>query len=70
MDFVESLLEEDQDLLFDLIHKRRVEKRRSEIAQNANRHERSQLAPVEPIKQYALELMYKDGLRHPFRLEW
>jgi hypothetical protein len=32
---VEALSEDEQDVLFDLIHKRRVAKRRQEIAQNA-----------------------------------
>ena len=32
---IETLSIEDQDYLFDLIHKRRIEKRRSEIADNA-----------------------------------
>ncbi len=32
---VETLSEEEQDLLFELIHKRRIAKRRQEIAQNA-----------------------------------
>jgi hypothetical protein len=32
---VEALSEEEQDLLFDLIYKRRIAKRRQEIAQNA-----------------------------------
>ena len=31
---VESLSIEDQDYLFELIHKRRIEKRREEIAKN------------------------------------
>ncbi|MEL7068204.1 MAG: hypothetical protein AAFV85_05605 [Cyanobacteria bacterium J06634_6] len=35
IDSIESLSEEDQDLLFELIQKRRVEARRSEIAANA-----------------------------------
>jgi hypothetical protein len=34
IDSVESLSVEDQDYLFDLIHKRRIEKRRLEIKQN------------------------------------
>lgn len=32
---IENLSVEDQDYLFDLIHKRRIEQRRSEIANNA-----------------------------------
>jgi hypothetical protein len=32
---VEALSEDEQDILFDLIHKRRIAKRRQEIAQNA-----------------------------------
>lgn len=32
---IETLSTEDQDFLFDLIRKRRIEKRRAEIAQNA-----------------------------------
>jgi hypothetical protein len=32
---VEALSEKEQDLLFDLIYKRRIAKRRQEIAQNA-----------------------------------
>lgn len=37
IEFVESLSEEEQDILFDLIHKRRVVKRRQEIAENAKK---------------------------------
>lgn len=37
VDYVDALSEEDQDLLIDLVRKRRVEKRRAEIAQNAAR---------------------------------
>jgi hypothetical protein len=36
IDYVEELSEEEQDLLFELIKKRRVEKRRTEIAINAS----------------------------------
>jgi hypothetical protein len=32
---VDALSEEEQDMLFDLIYKRRIAKRRQEIAQNA-----------------------------------
>jgi hypothetical protein len=32
---VEALSEDEQDILFDLIYKRRIAKRRQEIAQNA-----------------------------------
>ncbi|MBW4551422.1 MAG: hypothetical protein KME35_09975 [Aphanocapsa sp. GSE-SYN-MK-11-07L] len=32
---VEALSEDEQDILFDLIHNRRIAKRRQEIAQNA-----------------------------------
>jgi predicted hydrocarbon binding protein len=32
---VEALSEDEQDILFELIHKRRIAKRRQEIAQNA-----------------------------------
>lgn len=35
IDYVEALSPEDQDLLIELIHKRRIEKRRREIAENA-----------------------------------
>jgi hypothetical protein len=35
IDKIEELLPEDQDYLFDLIKKRRIEKRRLEIADNA-----------------------------------
>jgi predicted transcriptional regulator len=35
IDCVEELSEEEQDMLFDLIKKRRIEKRRAEIALNA-----------------------------------
>ena len=35
IDTIESLSIEDQDYLFDLIRKRRIEKRRAEIANNA-----------------------------------
>ncbi|NJK54030.1 MAG: hypothetical protein HC936_16895 [Leptolyngbyaceae cyanobacterium SU_3_3] len=35
IEFVEALSEDEQDVLFDLIAKRRVAKRRQEIAQNA-----------------------------------
>ena len=36
LESVESLSTEDQDLLFEIIQKRRIEKRREEIAQNAS----------------------------------
>lgn len=36
LESVESLSTEDQDLLFEIIKKRRIEKRREEIAQNAS----------------------------------
>ena len=35
IDSIEELSNEDQELLFELIHKRRIESRRSEIAANA-----------------------------------
>ncbi|MBW4592218.1 MAG: hypothetical protein KME46_04645 [Brasilonema angustatum HA4187-MV1] len=35
IEYVEALSTEEQDLLLELIHKRRVEKRRQEIASNA-----------------------------------
>jgi len=35
IEYVEALSPEDQDLLIELIHKRRIEKRRAEIAENA-----------------------------------
>jgi hypothetical protein len=35
IDYVEELSEEEQDILFELIQKRRIEKRRAEIAINA-----------------------------------
>jgi hypothetical protein len=35
IDYVEELSEDEQDILFDLIKKRRIEKRRAEIAVNA-----------------------------------
>jgi hypothetical protein len=35
IEYVEALSLEDQDLLIELIHKRRIEKRRAEIAENA-----------------------------------
>ncbi|NJR61718.1 MAG: hypothetical protein HC769_24510 [Cyanobacteria bacterium CRU_2_1] len=35
IEFVEALSEDEQDILFDLIAKRRIAKRRQEIAQNA-----------------------------------
>ncbi|KAM3100277.1 hypothetical protein ACKFKG_01380 [Phormidesmis sp. 146-35] len=35
IEYVESLSLEDQDLLIDLIQRRRIEQRRGEIAQNA-----------------------------------
>jgi hypothetical protein len=35
IEFVEALSEDEQDLLFDLIHKRRITHRRQEIAQSA-----------------------------------
>ncbi|MBW4541644.1 MAG: hypothetical protein KME43_21230 [Myxacorys chilensis ATA2-1-KO14] len=37
IEFVEALSEDEQDELFDLIQKRRVMKRRQEIAQNAEK---------------------------------
>lgn len=35
IEYVEALSPEDQDLLLELIHKRRIEQRRREIARNA-----------------------------------
>ena len=35
LESVEALSEDEQDILFDLIYKRRIAKRRQEIAQNA-----------------------------------
>jgi hypothetical protein len=35
IEYVEALSPEDQDLLLELIHKRRIEQRRQEIARNA-----------------------------------
>jgi hypothetical protein len=35
VEFVEALSEDEQDVLFDLIYKRRIAKRRQEIARNA-----------------------------------
>lgn len=35
IEYVEELSEEEQNLLFELIQKRRIEKRRTEIANNA-----------------------------------
>ena len=35
IEYVEALSPEDQDLLFELIHRRRIEQRRAEIALNA-----------------------------------
>lgn len=37
IEFVEALSEEEQDVLFDLIQKRRISKRRQEIAQSAEK---------------------------------
>ncbi len=36
IEYVEELSSEDQDLLIELIQNRRIEKRRAEIAENAN----------------------------------
>jgi len=35
VEYVDELSTDDQEMLFDLIRKRRIEKRRSEIAENA-----------------------------------
>lgn len=35
VEYVDALSETDQEMLFDLIRKRRIEKRREEIAENA-----------------------------------
>lgn len=35
IELIEELSQEDQELLFELIHKRRIEARRTEIATNA-----------------------------------
>jgi hypothetical protein len=35
IEYVEALSTEEQDLLVELLHKRRIEQRRQEIAQNA-----------------------------------
>ncbi|GAP96778.1 hypothetical protein [Leptolyngbya sp. NIES-2104] len=37
IEFVEALSEEEQDVLFDLIQRRRISKQRQEIAQNAEK---------------------------------
>lgn len=37
IEYVEALSQEEQDVLFDLIQKRRISKRRQEIAQNAEK---------------------------------
>lgn len=37
VEYVESLSEDEQDVLFDLIQKRRIFKRRQEIAENAEK---------------------------------
>lgn len=37
IEFVEALSEDEQDVLFDLIQKRRILKRRQEIAENAEK---------------------------------
>ena len=35
VEYVDALSEDDQEMLFDLIRKRRIERRRAEIAENA-----------------------------------
>lgn len=58
---IESLSIEDQDYLFDLIRKRRIEKRRSEIAQNGEellislQNGTAKKGTAEEIKAYLLE---------------
>ena len=61
IDSLESLSIEDQDYLFDLIRKRRVEKRRLEIKENGEETlkalatGRSKKETAEDIKAYLLE---------------
>ena len=61
IDSLESLSVEDQDYLFDLIRKRRVEKRRLEIKKNdektlqALKTETATKGTAEDIKAYLLE---------------
>ena len=61
IDSLESLSIEDQDYLFDLIRKRRVEKRRLEIQQNGEEtlqalaSGKAKKGTVEDIKAYLLE---------------
>ncbi|WP_107666856.1 hypothetical protein [Cyanothece sp. BG0011] len=61
IDSVESLSIEDQDYLFDLIRKRRIEKRRAEIAENGQETLQplslgiAKKGTAEEIKAYLLE---------------
>ena len=61
IDSLEGLSVEDQDYLFDLIRKRRIEKRRSEIKQNGEETLKAlasgtaKRGTVEDIKAYLLE---------------
>lgn len=61
IDSLESLSVEDQDYLFDLIRKRRVEKRRLEIKQNGEEtlqalaSGKAKKGTVEDIKAYLLK---------------
>ena len=56
IDFLESLSEEDQDYLFELIRKRRVEKRRLEIKQNGEETLQAlESGTAGDIKAYLLE---------------
>jgi hypothetical protein len=61
IDSIESLSLEDQDYLFDLIRKRRIEQRRLEIAKNgeetlkALKEGKAKIGTAEEIKAYLLE---------------
>lgn len=61
IDYIENLSLEDQDYLFDLIRKRRIEQRRLEIAKNgeetlkALKEGKAKIGTAEEIKAYLLE---------------
>ncbi|MEM7717173.1 MAG: hypothetical protein AAF349_27095 [Cyanobacteria bacterium P01_A01_bin.68] len=58
---VESLTIEDQDLLFEIVQKRRIESRREEIAKNAHetiksfRHGTAKIGDLDSLKADLLE---------------
>ena len=63
IELIETLSPEDQDFLFDLIRKRRIEKRRAEIAQNAEeivKHLQVGKAKIGTVNDLITDLLNED----------